>query len=182
MSGLGPSEVHTVTIPVDHSQFTIFDVFGDDHYSDLALPGPDWLVVAGPGGALFHASDRALSAEVTLEIWPCAPGEPPDSAEDCVFHTTNGRVMIACINASPSDKTIPLPEPGDYGLRASRIASHNIAEDGDPDVYQEVWNVKIWPRGRLERKKRPASELPEAGRVHSLRRHQGRSTAPPATV
>ncbi|WIV61873.1 hypothetical protein [Amycolatopsis nalaikhensis] len=140
--------MYTATIPVDHSQFTIFDLFGDDHYSNLEIPdAPDWLVVAGQGGALFHASDRALSAEVTLEIWPDEPDEDSaGAAATHAFSTPNGRVMIACITASPSDKNVPLPGPGDYHLRARRTASRNIAEEGDPDVYQEVWNVKVWPR------------------------------------
>jgi hypothetical protein len=147
MAGQGPAEVHTATIPVDHSQFTIFDVFGDDTYADLAIPrDPAWLVSAGRGGALFHTSDRALSAEVTLEIWSGAPESPAEDATEQVFHTPNGRVMIACITASPSDKNVALPGPGDYHLRARRLESRNIAEDGDPDVFQEVWRVQIWPR------------------------------------
>jgi hypothetical protein len=149
MAGQGAAEVHTATIPVDHSQFTIFDVFGDDTYADLDLPrDPGWLVTAGRGGALFHTSDRALSAEVTLEIWDEAPDSPVDTddAEEHVFSTPNGRVMIACITASPSDKNVALPGPGDYHLRARRLGSRNIAEDGDPDVFQEVWHVQIWPR------------------------------------
>ena len=88
MAGLGPAEVHTATIPVDHSQFTIFDVFGDDTYEDLDIPrDPTWLVSAGRGGALFHTSDRALSAEVTLEIWREAPESRADDATEQAFHT-----------------------------------------------------------------------------------------------
>ncbi|GLY38988.1 hypothetical protein Amsp01_050120 [Amycolatopsis sp. NBRC 101858] len=149
MAGQGPAEVHTATIPVDHSQFTIFDVFGDDTYADLDIPrDPAWLVTAGRSGALFHTSDRALSAEVTLEVWADAPETQTATADaaDHVFHTANGRVMIACITASPSDQNVALPGPGDYHLRARRLTSRNIAEEGDPDFFQEVWQVQIWPR------------------------------------
>ena len=142
-----PVEVHTATIPVDHSQFTIFDVFGDDTYADLPRPrDPDWLVTTGPGGALFHTSDRALSAVVTLEIWDHEPNQPSTTGTpaDQLFFSPNGRVMIACITASPSDKNVALPAAGDYKLRVRRTGTRNIAEEDDPDVYEEAWTVQIW--------------------------------------
>ncbi|WP_340682533.1 hypothetical protein LCL61_28190 [Amycolatopsis coloradensis] len=148
MAGDTPVEVHTATIPVDHSQFTIFDVFGNDTYADLPIPqDPDWLVSAGSGGALFHTSDRALSAEVTLEIWAHEPAHDIDETphEEHVFNSPTGRLMIACITASPSDKNVALPASGDYKLRARRTRTSNIAEPGDPDVYKESWTVQVWP-------------------------------------
>ncbi len=148
MAGESPVEVHTAIIPVDHSQFTIFDVFGDDTYADLPIPpDPDWLVSAGRGGALFHTSDRALSAAVTLEIWAYEPTHISDGTphEEHAFTSPTGRVMIACIAASPSDKNVVLPAAGDYQVRARRTHSSNIAEPGDPDVYRESWTVQIWP-------------------------------------
>ncbi len=148
MARESPLEVHTATIPVDHSQFTIFDVFGDDTYAGLPIPrDPDWLVSAGRGGALFHTSDRALSAAVTLEIWAHEPAHvshetPP---EEHAFTSPTGRVMIACITASPSDQNVALPAAGDYRIRGRRTHTSNIAEPGDPDVYEEFWTIQIWP-------------------------------------
>ncbi|MGW4524973.1 hypothetical protein [Amycolatopsis sp. NPDC004378] len=139
MAGQGQAEVHTATIPVDHSQFTIFDVFGDDTYAGLDIPrDPAWLFSAGRGGALFPTSDRALSPEVTLEIWSEAPESRvpraarlliftngisalgADDATEQVFHTPNGRVMIDCITASPR-----ATRPSHCQVRATTTSARN---------------------------------------------------------
>ncbi|OKJ95651.1 hypothetical protein [Amycolatopsis sp. CB00013] len=93
-AGGTPVEVHTATIPVHHSQFTI-------------------------SGTLFHTSDRALSAEVALKIWTHEPAHGIDETphEEHIFNSPTGSLMIACITASPSDKNVPLPATGDYKLR-----------------------------------------------------------------
>ncbi|MET7992886.1 hypothetical protein ABZU76_18545 [Amycolatopsis sp. NPDC005232] len=120
-------------------------MFGDETHSDLPIPhNPDWLVTTGRGGALLHASDTTLSAEVTLEIWP--PAGPPnaDGTDEHTFHTPNGRVMIAAITASPSDKNVAPPHPGDYKLKARRLATRAL-EDSDAGAIEEIWCVQFWP-------------------------------------
>ncbi|QRP49350.1 hypothetical protein [Amycolatopsis sp. FDAARGOS 1241] len=143
-----PDEACRARVLIDHSLFTVFGVFGvfgEDSPADLPVPpDPAWLVVAGPGGALCHALDTSLTADVTLELWP--PTGPPgaDGTGEHVFHTSTGRVVIACITASPGDRTVTLNRAGDYRLAARRTAVRP-AEDSETGATAEVWQIRLWP-------------------------------------
>jgi hypothetical protein len=135
-----------VRLPVEFSQFVLFDYFSDASTSDLERPASaDWVGCAGRGGALFHASDQSIAAYVELELWS---GRPPadEIADDLAwfegrFTADSGRVVLASTTGSPSDVTIDLPAAPCHAVRAIRLG---VFAD-DEGRQDERWRLLVWP-------------------------------------
>ncbi|MFE0023591.1 hypothetical protein [Amycolatopsis sp. NPDC059021] len=145
----GLAATYQATVPVDHSQFAVFDYLGDAVLTDLRPAQSEWLVAAGYGGAVFHAWDKALEASVTLELWRSEPpADMPTEAEaqapDQRFFSPSGTVTICAVIASASDRNAELLGPGHYVLRARRTRTRDITEDGD-ELRGEDWLLQVWP-------------------------------------
>ena len=133
-------------IPVEFSQFVLFDYFGDASVTDIERPAnAGWVGCAGRGGAVFHASDQSIAAYIELELWstqPAADDLPDDLARfEGRFTADSGRVILASLTGSPSDVTIELPAAPGYGVRAIRLGSA-VDEEGRQN---ERWRLLVWP-------------------------------------
>ena len=134
-----------VRLPVEYSQFVLFDYFGDASVSDLDRPAAsDWVGCSGTGGAVFHASDQSIAAFVELQLWS---DQPPDRTRSDLpqfegrFTADFGRVILASLTGSPSDVTVELPPSGSYVVRAVQLG-FAVGED---DHQTEEWLLQVWP-------------------------------------
>ncbi|WP_157528127.1 hypothetical protein [Nocardia sp. NRRL S-836] len=133
-------------IPVEFSQFVLFDYFSDASVSDIQRPAnADWVGCADRGGAVFHASDQSIAAHIDLELWSEAPadrGLPGDVARfEGRFTAESGRVILASLTGSPGDVTIDLPTAPHYAIRAIRLST-SVDEE---DRQNEAWRLLVWP-------------------------------------
>ncbi|KJK40108.1 hypothetical protein UK23_40560 [Lentzea aerocolonigenes] len=133
-------------IPVEFSQYVLFDYFGDDSVSDIERPAnAGWVGCAGRGGAVFHASDQSIAAYIELQLWSGQPAAD-DLVDDLArfegrFTADSGRVILASLTGSTSDVTVELPSAPGYGIRAIRLGS---AVD-EEDRQNEEWRLFVWP-------------------------------------
>lgn len=140
------SKTVTASLPVEYSQFALFDYFGDASTSNLDRPAKsDWVGCSGHGGAVFHASDQSITVHVELELWS---GQPPlDETTlglrtfEGRFTTDSGRVILASLTGSPSDITVELPTAGPCMARAINHGP-SVNEDGRQN---EKWQLQVWP-------------------------------------
>ena len=132
---------------VEFSHFVLFDFSGRASPGNL-LRNTDsrWVGASGPGGAVFHATDSNLEADVVVELHDTDPGpaDPGDYAYTGGFRTDSGNLLLAAVTGSPSDTTVDLPHPGDYRLRAHRLPEPVDTSFGDR-ARCEQWVVRVWP-------------------------------------
>ncbi|SES37540.1 hypothetical protein SAMN05216188_14410 [Lentzea xinjiangensis] len=133
-------------IPVEFSQFVLFDYFGDASVSDLERPAnADWVGCVGRGGAVFHASDQSIAAHIEFELWSEQPAVDDAAGElarfEGRFTAESGRVILASLTGSPSDVTIDLPTASSFAVRATRLGS-SVDDEGRQN---EAWRLLVWP-------------------------------------
>lgn len=136
-------------ILIDHSQFVLFDYFSDE-VSLSNLSGPrdsNWIAYSGRGGVSFHAADNALSAAVRVQIWGTLPEKRSDVANvfEGTFSTPSGRVMLACLIASPSDVPVELLGPGEYAVRAWPAPEYDVVVPDSVTMEAQGWKIQVAP-------------------------------------
>ena len=135
---------HNAHLLVEFSHFVLFDHSGEARTTDLlALRRPGWIAVSGTGGALFNASGRSITADVTLELWTDTPPSPladDQQQYEGQFTTDSGQVLLSSVTGSPNDVAVQLPGPGTYQLRARRLG-----ETVNHDEQTESWLLQTWP-------------------------------------
>ncbi|KOX21720.1 hypothetical protein ADK67_25470 [Saccharothrix sp. NRRL B-16348] len=131
-------------LPVEFGHFVLFDVSGHSSAAGLGTTDSRWIAVSGAGGAMFHATDRNLEADVVVNLHDTDPG--PDNAEDHSytggFRTDSGNLLLAASTGSPADITVDLPAPGDYRLSARRLPDLVDTSLGD-QARCEQWILRI---------------------------------------
>ncbi|MBY8850848.1 hypothetical protein K7G98_21635, partial [Saccharothrix sp. MB29] len=97
--------------------FVLFDFTG--HFSPASLDTTTdsrWIGRSGDGGALFHADDHNLEADVLVALHDTEPH--PDGIDGHSYsgtlRTDTGSLVLAASTASPGDITVDLPAPGSY--------------------------------------------------------------------
>ncbi|MDU0293160.1 hypothetical protein [Saccharothrix longispora] len=134
-------------LPVEFSHFVLFDFTG--HFSPASLDTTTdsrWIGRSGDGGALFHADDHNLEADVLVALHDTEPH--PDGIDGHSYsgtlRTDTGSLVLAASTASPGDITVDLPAPGSYRLRAHRQPDPIDTSLGD-EARCEQWTVHLWP-------------------------------------
>ncbi|WP_156755899.1 hypothetical protein [Actinokineospora pegani] len=132
-------QVYEADLPIEFSQFFLFDHFSDFSTMDLPTGGPD-LARTGNGGVGFNAYAQSVRATIRLEVWS---HEPPEltSLYTGVFTTPTGRVTLCATTASPDDLTVDLGSPGRYTIRITKAAEPIPGREH----RTEAWTLVVHP-------------------------------------
>ncbi|WP_285607186.1 hypothetical protein [Actinokineospora globicatena] len=127
------SRTYAAVLPVEFSQFLLFDHFSELNPGDI--PRHDGPVHCGAGGVRFIAHDQSIRVSVRLAVGPVVDGDVAGT-----FTAPSGRVMLCATTASPNDVVVDLGRPGRYALHATRVADVVLGEH----YRTESWDLAVW--------------------------------------
>jgi hypothetical protein len=137
---------------VEYRMFVVHDPQEDPLAA--GAPGPEQLLLPGPGGVVVGSAGNDFYPTVTLEVWDGEP--PPDSAawegvEDADLHLPSGHVQVESVLSGYASRKLPVGEPGTYRIRAHcRGRDEARRRIGQAMLYYygvEEWLLRVWPTG-----------------------------------
>lgn len=156
-----PSIVLDDEILVEYYRFYLQDMARMRTPSSIeVVPGLDWLMLGGPGGAVFNSHETDHNAAVRLEYWtqhPAEPDEPWTESAEGSIDLDSHEVRLWSVTAALGKETLALPSSGEYKIRAYVWRSEDASEvddlDDDLDVEdedpfpadRERWLLQLWP-------------------------------------
>lgn len=136
------------TILVEFSHFALQEIPMARIAQGLGIPGEGRRSAGGPGGIIFASQASDHYPSVRIELWSAEPAPSTDRWDATEELRTNlaGSVRLKSLAHEMSDKTLPLPQSGDYGARVHVRDDPNIDEldTGSFADTNEHWLVQLW--------------------------------------
>lgn len=114
----------------------------------LGIPAEGRRSAGGPGGIIFASQASDHYPSVRIELWSAEPEPSAGQWDATEVLTTNLAVSVRLKSLAHemSDKTLPLPQSGDYAARVHVRDDPNIDEldAGSFANTNERWLVQLW--------------------------------------
>jgi hypothetical protein len=142
------------TVTVEFGQFVLQAKGGGSRYSALRLEPPagrSWLVVGGPGGALFHSAGTDHLPFVRLELHDAEPNASNDAWDQMAnawFEVVGTTVQLQALTGEPwNGVPLVLPKPGRYRIRVQVRGTAAAEALGEATFAEglEHWLLQAWP-------------------------------------
>jgi hypothetical protein len=137
---------------VNHRLFVLLDPRAPESPQESALPEGDEILRAGRYGVVFLSGGDLFRPDVTVEVWPEAPGPDAgewDEAAEAEFDAPSGTVRLKSIMGGKAGPDVAVAA-GRVGLRAYTRGRGEAMERLGVEVgYEgvEEWLLQLWPAG-----------------------------------